>query len=217
MVKNLFKGCLTVPNLLSVIRILLVPAFLILYLNGYPIPALLMIALSGLTDFFDGKIARKFNQISDMGKILDPIADKLTEISIAVALFVKFMQSNNELMKSFCWVFLVFILKELIMLLVGAFLLSRDIRPVASEACGKIATFVFYIVMFMVIAFGPEVGAFSSYNINMTMPDWMVISCVVVSLLLMIVALISYIPPVLKQYKEKKEENNNKVSAEKQQ
>ena len=84
MIKNLFKGCLTVPNLLSLIRIFLIPAFAVLYYKGHIGWAVLMLALSGISDFLDGKIARRFNQVSELGKILDPVADKLTQITIAV-------------------------------------------------------------------------------------------------------------------------------------
>ena len=69
MVKNLFKGCLTVPNLLSLIRIFLIPAFAVLYYKGHIGWAVLMLALSGISDFLDGKIARRFNQVSELGKI----------------------------------------------------------------------------------------------------------------------------------------------------
>jgi hypothetical protein len=68
MVKNLFKGCLTVPNLLSLIRIFLIPAFAVLYYKGHIGWAVLMLALSGISDFLDGKIARRFNQVSELGK-----------------------------------------------------------------------------------------------------------------------------------------------------
>ena len=88
MVKNLFKGCLTVPNLLSLIRIFLIPAFAVLYYKGHIGWAVLMLALSGISDFLDGKIARRFNQVSELGKILDPVADKLTQITIAVMLYI---------------------------------------------------------------------------------------------------------------------------------
>ncbi|HOA34462.1 MAG TPA: CDP-alcohol phosphatidyltransferase family protein, partial [Clostridiales bacterium] len=83
---DLLTNIWTVPNILTMIRIILVPIFAVLFLKGSYIPALVVLLLSGLTDFFDGKIARRFNQISELGKILDPIADKFTQITIAVLL-----------------------------------------------------------------------------------------------------------------------------------
>ena len=93
--KSLFEGCWTIPNLLSLIRILLIPVFGVLFYQGEIAWAVVVLVLSGLTDFFDGKIARRFNQISALGKILDPIADKLTQITIAVVIFLEFQKSTD--------------------------------------------------------------------------------------------------------------------------
>ena len=160
MIKNLFKGCLTVPNLLSLIRIILIPIFAVLYYNGHVGWALLMLFLSGVSDFLDGKIARRFNQVSDLGKILDPIADKLTQITIAVMLFIEFHNCQSSVMRAFSWVFLYFLFKEAVMVIGGAVMLAVGLRPGAAEIYGKVATFVFYGVMLVVIAFGPEIGVF---------------------------------------------------------
>ncbi len=65
--KSLFEGCWTIPNLLSLIRILLIPVFGVLFYQGEIAWAVVVLVLSGLTDFFDGKIARRFNQISALG------------------------------------------------------------------------------------------------------------------------------------------------------
>ena len=117
MVKDLFKGCFTIPNLLSVIRIALIPVFAVMYLNGNQLLAIAILAVSGLTDLFDGKIARRFNQVSALGKILDPVADKLTQITIAIILFISFRKAENTTINAFGWVFLVFLVKEGIMVL----------------------------------------------------------------------------------------------------
>lgn len=66
--KGLFKGCLTVPNLLSLIRIILVPVFAVLFYQGHVLWAVFVLFLSGLSDFFDGKIARRFHQVSALGR-----------------------------------------------------------------------------------------------------------------------------------------------------
>ena len=68
-----------------------------------------------------GKIARRFNQVSNLGKMLDPIADKLTIATIAVVLFLKFHQAQDTSIRAFSWVFLLFIVKDIVMLLFGAF------------------------------------------------------------------------------------------------
>ena len=197
--KDLFKGCLTVPNLLTLIRILIVPLFAYLFLQGQLLAAVVVLFISGLSDFLDGKIARRFNQISALGKILDPVADKLTQITIAVLLFIKFNKAENELLRAFSWVFLVFILKEAVMVLGGAAMLALGIRPGAAEIYGKVATFAFYTVMLLIIGFGPEVGAFNNI---FTIPDIVMGILVVISAILTIVAFCSYMPPLKKQLQE---------------
>lgn len=198
--KDLFKGCWTIPNLLSVIRIILIPVFAVLFYNGEYGWAIFTLVLSGLSDFFDGKIARKFNQISALGKMLDPVADKLTQITIAILLFVSFNGAEDVTLKAFSWVFLVFIIKELLMVLGGAIMLACGIRPGAAEIYGKVATFAFYAIMIIVIAFGPEVGVFRAV---FTLPNALMMILVIISAILTLVAFASYIPETFRQFKER--------------
>lgn len=209
--KSLFSGCLTVPNLLSLIRILLIPVFGVLFYQGHIGWAVIVLVISGLTDFFDGKIARRFNQISELGKMLDPVADKLTQITIAIVIFLEFNKSTNPTMQWFKWVFLFFLFKELLMVIIGAIMLACGLRPVAAEIYGKVATFVFYAVMVLVIAFGPEIGALRTWFV---LPDWLMIALVILAAVLTFVALLSYAPPTYKQFQEKKAEKNAKKESE---
>ncbi len=198
--KDLFKGCWTIPNLLSVIRILLIPVFAVLFYREEYGWAILTLVLSGLSDFFDGKIARKFNQISALGKMLDPVADKLTQVTLAVLLFVSFNKAQDQTLKAFSWVFLVFIVKEIVMVLGGAVMLACGIRPGAAEIYGKVATFAFYAIMILVIAFGPEVGVFRTV---FTLPNVLMMILVIISAILTLVAFASYIPGTFRQFKER--------------
>lgn len=200
MVKDLFKGCLTIPNLLSVIRIALIPVFAMLYLQGQPVTAVIILAVSGLTDLFDGKIARRFNQVSALGKILDPVADKITQITVAIILLIKFRQAESTVINAFSWVFIIFLAKEGIMVLGGLVMILFNIRPGAAEMPGKIATVVFYTVMTVIIAFGPEVGALTSL---WTMNDVFTGILVVISAIMTLVAFASYMPATYKQFKER--------------
>ena len=197
--KDLFKGSLTIPNLLSVIRIALIPVFAVLYLRGDMIPAVTILIVSGLTDLFDGKIARRFNQVSDLGKILDPVADKLTQITVAVILLIKFLQAESPVIHAFGWVFIVFLAKEGFMVLGGLAMLLCGLRPGAAEMPGKVATVVFYTVMTLIIAFGPEVGAFTSL---WTMPEILTGILVVISAIMCLIALASYVPGIKQQVGE---------------
>ncbi len=201
-VKELFKGSLTIPNLISVIRILLIPVIAVLYYNGYIWWTVFVIFISGLSDAVDGKIARKFNQVSALGKILDPIADKLTIFALAIVLFLKFREAQSEAMQAFAWVFLLFIIKDVIMILGGAVLIALGTRPVAAEIWGKVATFAFYAVMVVIIGFGPEIGAISMYYPQFTIPETLMFVLVIVAVVLTFIAFFSYVPGALKQMKE---------------
>ena len=218
---KIFDGACTVPNFMSLARILLIPVFAVLYMKGYVWWAVLVLAISGLSDFFDGKIARKFNQVSNLGKMLDPIADKLTIFTLAIVLFIKFKSAQSPAMQAFAWVFLLFIIKDVIMLLGGLAIISRGARPAPAAIYGKAATFVFYVVMLLIIAFGPEVGAISTLYPKFTLPENAMFVLVVIAVVLTFVAFASYIPDAARQIlgKEKKEsadsdETENKNSEE---
>lgn len=210
--KEIFKGGLTIPNLLSVVRIIMIPVFVYLFYKGDVTGALIVIVASGFTDFLDGYIARKYNQISALGKLLDPAADKLTQITIAIMLFLEFSDSGIGSARSFRFVFLLFLVKELAMLLGGVILLSKNIRPVSAEIYGKVATFAFYTVMLLIVAFGPKFGAFSQY---FQFNNVAVMILVLIPAVLTIVAFASYVPGVIKELKLLKSNNTNSIETDK--
>ncbi len=200
--KEIFDGCLTIPNLISVIRILLIPVIAVLYYNNYIWWTVFVIFVSGLSDAVDGKIARKFNQVSNLGKLLDPVADKFTIFALAIVLFLKFKEAQSESMQAFAWVFLLFIAKDIIMILGSIILIALGTRPCAAEIWGKLATFAFYAVMVVIIGFGPEVGAISLYYPQYTIPEGLMFVLVVVAVVLTFIAFFSYLPSAIKQLKE---------------
>ncbi len=195
---KLFEGCMTVPNLLSVIRIILVPVFAYFFMKGDKILAISILIASGLTDFFDGKIARRFNQVSALGKVLDPVADKITMLTIAVMMIILFRRAQSPVIRAAGYVFIVFIVKELIFVVGGALMMAFGIRPGAAEIWGKVATFVFYLVMIAILFIGPEVGAFAQI-----MPEAVAMILVCISALCTVIAFISYLPAITKQVKER--------------
>lgn len=117
-VHDLFDGWNTIPNWLSFIRIALIPAFAVLFVQGHQLVAVIVMICAALTDLFDGKIARKFNQVSNLGKLLDPIADKLSQMAIVIVLLYTYWENPIK------YLFFFFIVKEVLMLLGGALLLS---------------------------------------------------------------------------------------------
>jgi cardiolipin synthase len=191
----------TIPNYISFVRILLIPVFAVLFNNGDYLWAVIVLAISGLTDFFDGKIARKFNQISALGKLLDPIADKLSQITIAIMFYIAFSGSSDETVKTFSWIFLVFLIKEAVMVVGGAIMIMFGLKPVAAEMPGKIATFAFYSIMCLIMVFGPDIGILGNV---FTLPASVMLVLVGISVVLTIIAFCSYLPGVFKQVKERK-------------
>lgn len=206
--KDMGENAFTIPNLLSLIRIILIPVFVVLFQSGKYLPAVIVIFASGLTDLFDGKIARHFNQISKLGKMLDPAADKLTQIALTVVLFFHFHDSDDEVLKAFSYVFLLFCVKELTMIIGSFILLSMDIVPQAAVIYGKVATFAFYCVMGLLLLFAPGFGALSAY---VTLPHQAIVVLVTISAILTIVAFCSYIPDTVRKVKTKSKENEEQT------
>ena len=201
-VHDLFDGWNTIPNWLSFTRIALIPVFAVLFVQGHQLVAVIVMICAALTDLFDGKIARKFNQVSNLGKILDPIADKLSQMAIVIVLLYTYWENPIK------YLFFFFIVKEVLMLLGGALLLSKGMRPTAAEIWGKVATNVFYIAMIIILAFG-ENGALCNVT-HFTLPSvvtWVLVALSAVSAL---VSLLGYVPGFLKQLKENKAQNTAK-------
>ena len=150
---------LTVPNAMSGLRILIVPFFAVLYLKGHVAAAVALLLLSGLTDMLDGRIARKFNQIKELGKILDPVADKLTPGVVAQCIALRFPAIRPLL--------LLFIFKELLMLGCAVVLLKKHKRPCAAKWYGKVATVMFYVsVSVIVLMDGIGLAKPNTFNIS---------------------------------------------------
>ena len=199
-VKDLFDNWNTIPNWLCFLRIALIPVFATLFIKGSYIPAVILMIVAALTDLLDGKIARKFNMVSNLGKILDPIADKLSQIAIVVILIVKYWDGYLK------YILFLFIVKELLMVLGGALLMAKGMRPVAAEMWGKVATTVFYVFMIIIIALGGEGCAL--YDVAFfkpfILPEWLITAMVVISALLAFVSLFGYAPGFIRQLKENK-------------
>ncbi len=135
----------TIPNILSMVRILLIPVYGYLYIarNEYVISAIIL-AASMLTDAVDGIIARKFNMISTFGKIIDPIADKLTQAAVFFFLSLRWWDQLK-------WVVLVLVLKESFMLFMGLFNLKKGRMLNGALWAGKICTTVLFVSMGLLV------------------------------------------------------------------
>ncbi len=141
------KHIFTIPNIISFIRILLVPFFAVLYFyDDIPLHyfwSIFIVVLSGISDIIDGFIARKFNLTSDLGKILDPIADKLTQVVVILCLMI-----NHRILIP---MFIVLFLKELFTLFAAVYVLSNGIKPISARWWGKLSTIVIFLTMFYTV------------------------------------------------------------------
>lgn len=127
-----------IPNALTIVRFLLIPIIIVACVQEEYILAIVILTISGLTDILDGTIARKFNLISDFGKLMDPLADKATQVSLLTTLFIKDIVP--------IWILVVVVLKEFLMVSGASFLYGKEL-VVSSKWYGKLATVLFYIAM----------------------------------------------------------------------
>ena len=134
---------INVPNALSVLRILLIVPFVYLFLNRRIPEAAIVLVISGLSDLFDGIIARKFNQITELGKMLDPLSDKLTQGAVAIVMAITYPLLLPILV--------IFMVKELSMIAASCVLLKKKKRPCAARWYGKVATTMFYVTSVLLV------------------------------------------------------------------
>lgn len=127
-----------IPNILTVLRFVLIPGIITAIVKENYILAFIILTISGLTDVLDGYIARKFNFITDFGKLIDPLADKATQISILATL------SIVDIIPT--WILIIIVVKEFAMISGASFLYGKDL-VVSSKWYGKLATVLFYVAI----------------------------------------------------------------------
>ena len=133
---------LTIPNLLSLFRLCLIPVFMWLYCveKNYLWTGIVLI-ISGLTDTVDGIIARKFNMISDLGKVLDPIADKVTQAAMLFCLLTRFPLMIAPLA--------LMVVKEFFMGVTGLMVIQKTGKVFGADWHGKVNTWLLYAMMIL--------------------------------------------------------------------
>lgn len=127
-----------IPNILTIIRFLLIPVLIAFALENDYIAVIVVLTISGITDILDGFIARKFNLITNFGKLMDPLADKATQITLlGILTFQKIIP---------IWIIVIVIIKEFLMISGASFLYGKEL-VVSSKWYGKLATVLFYIAI----------------------------------------------------------------------
>lgn len=146
-IKDWKKDLFTIPNWLSLFRLVLIPVYVVIYLRAeesvdYAIAAGIL-AVSCLTDMIDGKIARHFNMISTVGKVLDPVADKATQFTLTVCLAIKY---------PILWhLVALFVLKEGFQLIAGLLTFRKGKMLSGALLSGKICTCVLFISLILLV------------------------------------------------------------------
>ena len=136
------KQIFTIPNFLSFLRLCMIPLIIWLYCsqNNYALTAVVLV-LSGVTDTIDGFIARRFNMVTDLGKALDPIADKLTQASVMFCLLTRFQMMLVPL--------LLLIFKEVCNGIMSLFVIKKTGKVCGADWHGKVCTWLLYAMMFV--------------------------------------------------------------------
>ncbi len=146
-----------IPNILSAIRIALVGVFVVVFFADVSkIWSLVVFLTAGVTDVIDGILARKFNWITDFGKILDPFADKLMQCTALVCLCIESIVP--------LWFLLIFFAKEIMTLFIGFLVIRRRSVVVVSKWYGKMAVCLFYATIFLAVIF--------KYVCGLTIQGW---------------------------------------------
>ena len=143
---------MNIPNILTFVRICLIPVFVWQFFCGNPVVAACVLIISGITDVLDGYIARRYNLITKFGTVFDPFADKLTQLTAA---FCIAFGGYRPMWIVFAFVFV----KELVFALGGIKLYKRSETVVMAKWYGKVATFVFYCSFFLLIVFSDAMAS----------------------------------------------------------
>ena len=172
-IKDWKKEICTIPNLLSLFRLVLIPVYIIIYLNAadsshYYLAAGIL-AVSCLTDLIDGKIARHFNMISTVGKILDPLADKATQFSLIVCLSIRY--------PILCILICLFVIKEGFQLVAGSITLRKGRMLEGALLSGKICTTILFISLILLIML-PEISLMAVHTIVLVDAAFMLVAFV---------------------------------------
>jgi cardiolipin synthase (CMP-forming) len=126
----------TIPNLLSMLRLALVPPFLALIVVGDYVAALIVLVVASLTDLLDGYLARRLHQVTRLGQLLDPAADRLYIFAALVGL------AANDLVP--WWIVVVIVARDVFLLVLGVVLANHGYGPLPVHQLGKVATFALF-------------------------------------------------------------------------
>lgn len=185
------KEIFSIPNIMSYFRIILIPVFCVMYLKAETttdyLLAALVVAISSITDLFDGMVARKFNMVTDLGKILDPVADKLSHAALAICLAVRY---------PLMWALIgLMAVKEGYMAYMGLHYLKKGTMLNGAMWFGKICTASLFVGLLVLFIF----------------PNLSIVAVNSIIVFLMVIMLITFIMYIIEYGKIKKGQAGNEV------
>jgi CDP-diacylglycerol--glycerol-3-phosphate 3-phosphatidyltransferase len=186
-IRKLFTNVWNIPNVLTIIRMILIPVFVILFFNNQKMAALAVFCIASFTDFLDGFLARKLNQVTDFGKLFDPLADKLMVLTVMVC---QTFWGPLPLVAV-----LIVALKELVMVLGGMFMLSKNV-VVYSNIYGKAAQVGF--IASLILSFFHDKFEDGNIKVLGMTPDILLLW---ITVALAIIAMVVYAAGAVKQIK----------------
>lgn len=181
------KELLSIPNCMGYFRIILIPVFCFIYLGADSAReeylAAVILLMSTITDFLDGKIARHFHMVTEFGKFLDPVADKMTHAAVAICLSFRY-----SLMR---YLIILMIVKEGVMIVMGAWNLKYGQKLNGAKWFGKVCTATLFLLLLALVVFP---------WISKTTADFFIFA----EMIIMLLTLILYIPEFQKMKKDRK-------------
>ena len=152
---------ITIPNILSLFRLTLVPVFCWAYLGLHDEPlTLILLAISAVSDIVDGFIARRFHMISDLGKVLDPLADKVTQAAMLLCLLIVY--------PALLPAFILLVVKELSDVITGSMVVRRTGEVLQAQWHGKLTTVLTYVTLMLHVIW-PAIPAWGE------IPHWLTV------------------------------------------
>ena len=196
-IRKLFSNVWTIPNVLTIIRMILIPVFVVLFFKGHKIAALCVFCAASLTDMLDGYLARKLNQITDFGKLFDPLADKLM---VLTAMVLQTFWGPLPLTAV-----IIVAVKELVMILGGVFMLSKNV-VVYSNYFGKAAQVGF--IASLILSFFHDQFVEANVVLWEMTPD---IILLWITVALAVAAMAIYAAGAIRTIKQKKNETEREI------
>jgi len=153
------KTVLTIPNIVTLVRLVILPFVLVSLNKGQNIQAFILILLAGFTDVLDGFLAKTLHQATTIGKILDPVVDKIFTVTVLIYLYVY---------RGFpFWAFYLIIALEILILIGGYWVIQKHHQIPSSSLCGKIAVVIISIAMYLYVVDIDSINRFCIFSINM--------------------------------------------------